>query len=391
MFIVMVAETRHATRRSVEVYLVRGGSDGVESSWMGDDEASQRKDTFGELQCHSLACKDLFTGETLSNNRTGAPDCGPLLTCISSERQSIVNIARLDLLSKWYASAIVTMGTLSWKDVLRPIRDGYRHLFPSPDSGPTPEERRRRRASDQLLKGFTYFDTVDQLHSWTSAGSDVLQRANTPLLRRSPVAEIGDVKKANVLLCHDYSGNYQDYEASHSVGVDEEYYSCEYLQFVDVFVYFSHKLACVPPPSWTNTLHRNGVKVLGTFLVEPQTKDTERLLEHDALSYTFPAAQKLADIAQHYGFDGWLVNLEKPFPAQSWDYLVLQAFLQQLKTQLGEDRQLLWSVLLDFCYDLHYVLRNENLRARQRSGPEIRPKTVLLHRFVVTSATLLLP
>ena len=51
---------------------------------------------------------------------------------------------------------------LGWKDVLRPIRDGYRHLFPAPDTGPTPEERRKQRALDRL-KGFTYFDTFEQL------------------------------------------------------------------------------------------------------------------------------------------------------------------------------------------------------------------------------------
>ncbi|KAF2711022.1 glycoside hydrolase family 85 protein [Pleomassaria siparia CBS 279.74] len=265
------------------------------------------------------------------------------------------------------------LSSSGWKDILRPIRDGYRHIFPSPDTGPTPEERQRQRASDQLLKGFTYFDTFDQLYDWSPAEADAIQRSNTPLLIRSRSAKIEEGQKANVLLCHDYSGNYHDYEASQGIGVDEESYSCEYLQFVDTFIYFSHKLACVPPPSWTNTLHRNGVKVLGTYLVEPQTNDTERLLEQTTDSentVTFPMAHKLADIAKHYGFDGWLINIEKPFHEVGWNPLLLDAFLQQLKDVLGVSRQLIWYDALTAANKIEYqnALTPKNLGFSKACG-----------------------
>ncbi|KAG9195773.1 mannosyl-glycoprotein endo-beta-N-acetylglucosaminidase [Alternaria panax] len=237
---------------------------------------------------------------------------------------------------------------LDWKDILRPIRDGYRHLFPTPDTGPTPEERRKQREVDRL-KGFAYFDTFDQLESWKEADSDPLQRANTPLLRGPGDGVDTDDIKVPVLLIHDYSGNYHDYESVNAVGVDKEFYSCEYLQFVDSFVYFSHKLVCVPPPTWTNTLHRNGVEVLGTLLIEPQTSGSERLLQHtidESGTTHFPMASKLASIATHYGFDGWLVNVEKPFPSEVWNAKILEAFLRQLKANLGvglvAGRRLIW-------------------------------------------------
>lgn len=193
---------------------------------------------------------------------------------------------------------------LGWKDILRPIRDGYRHLFPSPDTGPTPEEREKQRQLHRL-RGFTYFDTFQQLEAWTQAQSDPIQRANTPLFVR-PAASLSNEPKANLLLCHDFSGNYQDYEASTGVGVDSLQYHGRYLQYVESFVYFSHKLVCVPPPSWTNTLHRNGVKVFGTLLIEPQTKDADRLLyfrpgQDGSTNKDFPLAKILASIARHYG------------------------------------------------------------------------------------------
>ncbi|PZD34415.1 glycosyl hydrolase family 85 protein [Pyrenophora tritici-repentis] len=232
---------------------------------------------------------------------------------------------------------------LGWKDILRPIRDGYRHLFPTPDTGPTPEERRKQRELDRL-KGFAYFDTFDQVENWTEADCDPLQRANTPLLQRKDRDPNYYVGTARTLLIHDYSGNYHDYESVHAVGVEKEFYSCEYLQFVDTFIYFSHKLACVPPPTWTNTLHRNGVEALGTMLIEPQTEGSERLLEHtvDEGTLSFPVANKLAYMATHFGFDGWLINIEKPFSSGTWKAEILEAFLQQLKAELGESKKLIW-------------------------------------------------
>jgi endo-beta-N-acetylglucosaminidase D len=230
---------------------------------------------------------------------------------------------------------------LGWKDILRPIRDGYRHLFPTPDTGPTPEERRKQRETDRL-KGFTYFDTFEQLEQWTEGDSDPLQRPNTPLLPRT--RELDGPSKAATLLIHDYSGNYHDYESVQGIGVDEHKYACEYLQYVDSFVYFSHKLVCVPPPTWTNTLHRNGVKALGTILVEPQTEGSEGLLQHTNArsNLVFPMAKKLANIAMHHGFDGWLVNIEKSFPKASWDIDIFDLFLHQLRAELGETMQLIW-------------------------------------------------
>ncbi|KAF1961387.1 hypothetical protein CC80DRAFT_464258 [Byssothecium circinans] len=236
---------------------------------------------------------------------------------------------------------------LGWKDIVRPIRDGYRHLFPSPDTGPTPEERARQRELDRL-KGFTYFDTFVQLESWTVSDSDPIQRANTPLLPRPSTTHEKGEQKPSILLCHDYSGNYHDYESVQQLGVDEESYTCDYLQYVDTFIYFSHKLVCIPPPSWTNTLHRNGVLSLGTLLIEPQTKDVDRLLLQTMTKGSkedvahFPTAKKLADIAVHYGFDGWLVNIEKPFSMQSWNPCALESFLSQLRDDLGPSRGLIW-------------------------------------------------
>jgi len=244
------------------------------------------------------------------------------------------------------------MNSYGWKSILRPIRDGFRHLFPAPDTGPTPEEREQQRQLDKL-RGFTYLDSFEQLYAWTEEDSDSLQRANTPLLPRVPFPPEQNTGTANVLLCHDYAGNYHAYEASQGAGIRDELYACEYLQFVDTFVYFSHKLVCVPPPSWINSLHRNGVTVLGTLLIEPQTKDTERLLEHhgqdeEGRPCGFTVAKVLGTIADHYGFDGWLINIESQLPKETWSACALVTFLKELRSHLGQGKKVIWSVVLCF-------------------------------------------
>ncbi|KAF2016630.1 glycoside hydrolase family 85 protein [Aaosphaeria arxii CBS 175.79] len=264
---------------------------------------------------------------------------------------------------------------LGWKDILRPIRDGYRHLFPSPDTGPTPEERERQRLLDSI-RGFTYFDNFEQLKSWTEQSTDPIHRANTPLLRRSVIAESSGLGTASIVLCHDYSGNYHTYEGVEQTAVDEERYSCEYLDYVDTFIYFSHKLACVPPPTWTNTLHRNGVQVLGTFLIEPQTQHTKELLHYILTTNSgiggihFPLASKLAAIAKHYGFDGWLVNIEKPFDRQDWDVNLLEAFLKQLRNELIPERKLIWydAITISNKVDYQNALSSQNVLFTQACG-----------------------
>ncbi|KAH3965569.1 hypothetical protein HBI37_002250 [Parastagonospora nodorum] len=260
---------------------------------------------------------------------------------------------------------------LGWKDILRPIRDGYRHLFPTPDTGPSPEERRLQRERDRL-KGFEYFDTFDQLEGWEESDSDPLQISNTPLLPRIVGTAAKEGPKARVLLVHDYAGNYHDYENVQGADLAEEMYACEDLQYVDSFVYFSHKLVCVPPPTWANTLHRNGVLALGTILVEPQTKETDRFLQHTSSdgNMTFGLATKLANIAKHYGFDGYLVNIEIPFPREAWSPNILQAFLVQLRDELGDNRQLVWYDALTTSNKISYqnALTASNLLFAQACG-----------------------
>ena len=105
--------------------------------------------------------------------------------------------------------------------------------------------------------------------------------------------------------------------------------------------------------------------MLGTFIVEPGTKETERILNNSAVvnpegsHLHFPVASKLAGIAHHYGFDGWLINIEKPFPKESWDVYLLLCFLNQLKSELGSESQVVWSVVFKLLFYFYPAMQKQ--------------------------------
>ena len=74
-----------------------------------------------------------------------------------------------------------------------------------------------------------------------------------------------------MLVCHDMQGGYgQDSMLDGSE--DPEYYTITHWHLIDIFVYFSHHLVTIPPPSWTNCCHLHGVKVNLTCHILPQTR-----------------------------------------------------------------------------------------------------------------------
>lgn len=254
---------------------------------------------------------------------------------------------------------MISLQLPDWRDIGRDIGKRLRDLLPpSRDSGPSPEERLAKRKRD-VLKGFAYFDTIDEVLAWNAEEVDPLQKANTPILCRPSIEDSWLGLKAKVILCHDYKGGYHDYESVCPEPLMEEMYSCEYLQYVDSFIYFSHKMVCIPPPIWTNTLHRNGVKVLATFIIEPQTPNVNRILTKKDGDYVL--ATTLANMARTFGFDGWLLNIEKSFTTNVTEEII--AFIECLKNRLGSSSEVVWYDALNIENKVKYQngLTEENL------------------------------
>lgn len=147
-----------------------------------------------------------------------------------------------------------------------------------------------------------------------------------------------------VLLCHDFKGGYGQDAVIQGTFQSECVYSLQYWQFIDIFIYFSHNRISIPPLTWTQSAHSNGVQCLGTIICEwdQGTSETMELIygpSYDLnrrstfLDFSPFYADILVDIALFYGFDGWFVNIESSLPSSIHSF-TLARFLRYLKSQL---------------------------------------------------------
>jgi mannosyl-glycoprotein endo-beta-N-acetylglucosaminidase len=112
-----------------------------------------------------------------------------------------------------------------------------------------------------------------------------------------------------LLLCRDSRGGYLGSDTGHFGSIaDGEAYTVERWPSVDVFFFFAHRVVAGPPAEWIAAAHRHGVPCIGTFIVEHSAEVLWPLLS-GALP-PVAVAEQLARLAAHYGFDGWLLNIE---------------------------------------------------------------------------------
>ncbi|KAI8989437.1 glycosyl hydrolase family 85-domain-containing protein [Pilobolus umbonatus] len=198
--------------------------------------------------------------------------------------------------------------------------------------------------------------TMRELEEWKPAQTDFYNISSIPLAYRWI-----DSSRPRLILTHDMAGGYVE-DTSVQGNFYSTIYNIQYWHFVDMFIYFSHHRVSIPPVNWINACHRNGVKCLGTFLVEgdQQMSEMELLLggplfvdndnEDDPMRLWSPYfADKLVAIAKHYRFDGWLFNIEcifYPFPiAPQFKASELAKFLNYLTHQMHKEvpgSQIIW-------------------------------------------------
>ncbi|KFO52951.1 Cytosolic endo-beta-N-acetylglucosaminidase, partial [Corvus brachyrhynchos] len=164
-----------------------------------------------------------------------------------------------------------------------------------------------------------YFDTkttepisfflsgLEELLAWQPNSNDEFNVSAVPLAKRQPPLHS---RRPRTLVCHDMRGGYLEDRFIQGSATRNPYVFYHW-RYIDIFVYFSHHTVTIPPVVWTNAAHRNGVPVLGTFITEwtDGEKLCEAFLAGGEEAYG-AVAKQLARIAQHYRFDGWLVNIE---------------------------------------------------------------------------------
>jgi mannosyl-glycoprotein endo-beta-N-acetylglucosaminidase len=160
--------------------------------------------------------------------------------------------------------------------------------------------------------------SVAELMQWEPDG-----KHGPPRVPVVPLRAVQPTKTWRLHVCHDMAGGYLDGldKQVQGEGVDWKTSPDKQAPFhlrtwsvIDSFCYFSHHRVVIPPASWISAAHRHGTLCLGTFITEGELGTAEcRELFTDVDS----SARKLAQIAQYYGFDGWLLNVENPLDGRS--------------------------------------------------------------------------
>lgn len=102
-------------------------------------------------------------------------------------------------------------------------------------------------------------------------------------------------------------------------------YNPTYWQYLDILVWWggsSGEGVVIPPTAPViDICHLNGVKVLGMVFFSPTSYGgrpewVDQMLTEE--NGKFPYAEKLYEIADYYGFDGWFINAETTSTSQKW-------------------------------------------------------------------------
>jgi endo-beta-N-acetylglucosaminidase D len=107
-----------------------------------------------------------------------------------------------------------------------------------------------------------------------------------------------------------YTDAYASWHGMPTEGVPEEYYdpAAEWTQR-----WFEFGAINLPNPGYTNAAHKNGARSLGTVFFSDNDRGPQsysELLVRDG-NGDFPAARKLAEVADYFGFDGYFINQEQ--------------------------------------------------------------------------------
>ncbi|MEW9502199.1 endo-beta-N-acetylglucosaminidase [Jeotgalibacillus marinus] len=149
-----------------------------------------------------------------------------------------------------------------------------------------------------------------------------------------------------------------------------------YWQYVDLMVYWagSSGEGIIVPPSADviDASHKNGVPILGNVFFPPivyggKFEWLEQMLTQNS-DGTFPAADKLIEVAEYYGFDGWFINQETAGGTQETAEK-MKEFLAYLQTNKPESMHMMWydSMVENGSISWQNALTDQNKEFFQRS------------------------
>jgi len=147
---------------------------------------------------------------------------------------------------------------------------------------------------EKIMKFWPGMTSVEQLLHWnaTIAGP-----------RMGPVKELAALRSdRRIMSMHDMAGAYNELSDNDYLMMFRSW------EVVDMFVYFSHVRIAVPPLQWIMVAHQHQRPAIGTLILEQNEESLEFVQQMG--KHRDAVIDKLVHVAEHYGFDGWFVNIE---------------------------------------------------------------------------------
>ncbi len=228
------------------------------------------------------------------------------------------------------------------------------HLLDEIIDGPVPTGRRTATGSFPLkvtVPPYTSFWHPDYLLRWTPADdtSADFNRSFVPLAARSvnPALNVNSNARPNegrvAVLTTFGATSFQPSQGSTA----EHFNAYTGWPYTDRLVFWGgaagEGLILAPSAPVIDAGHRNGVPVLGTVFFPPtayggQFHWVRTFLQKNGND--FPVADKLIEVARHYGFDGWFINQETA-GGNSTDAANMRDFILYFRTRAPE-LEIMW-------------------------------------------------
>lgn len=169
---------------------------------------------------------------------------------------------------------------------------------------------------------FAHYWFPNDLLTWTPGGdaADPFNRSAVPLADRfadsltqvNPHARAGEARVTAISIMYPTTSNNPSQGSLRFDG-----HTFGFWQYVEELVFWGGSagegLILVPNSEVIDAAHRNGVPVLGTIFFPPNVFGGQISWVQDLVQKSgadFPIADKLIEIADYYGFDGWFLNQE---------------------------------------------------------------------------------
>ena len=192
---------------------------------------------------------------------------------------------------------------------------------------------------NQTLQPYGACFQIDELKNW-SPDNDPDARYNRgaiELKERWMGPNVNPLASRDAKIMPLAMGNARASQAPSQGGDGDFVYAFNNYQYVDIYNFWGGSSGegpiAIPSPELIDAGHRNGVPVTGTIFLPwgdgaYGTQFVSDMVEKDENGH-FPAADKLVEIAQYYGFDGYIFNAESGTGVAGFKEFL--AYIQEIK------------------------------------------------------------